>query len=488
MLLLSPGKGKGIKIPLAYRSANCRLTIINISSTPMTRFFKIYLPLCILSALAACSDGPTDNGNILPEGYSRITLSLSASPELSTRAPWNDANAEKEEMMKSALVIMCNDTDGKVEKIFSLPMTEWKEKDNVGTITIENGSYTFYSFGNIEYTPGTTDGKESVTVNGIKFVVGLPVPAEMETSTMKAEFNNFVIPVDPSTLQGIPMTNKETYLIDSSKSITLHLFRMLSKIEFEFTNNTADPIHVQNITLGEVTKNGSDIYFLPPKQGENIVNRFPDPDNVENVPLTVYDCGTEAGIKIPENSLGKAKAYFNESVSKHPTKQMPLTITMKRKGDATDTRNVLMNITDIPRNTYVVVPISLTDYMMDLKVFAYAPIGGYPPYKLEVTEKEFYCTFSAGGDFAIRPFVYKFEDSADESKWFELTDATKVGSYNITVSGDVDIFSQEPYFSAGEILGTLNGTPGTASVCLTVNLIVASGVTQVYTRTIYIII
>lgn len=465
----------------------------------MTRFSKIYLPLFLLSALTACSNDPIDNGSTLPEGYSRITLSLSAAPELSTRASWNDVNAEEEELMKSAVVVMCNDTKGTVEHIFCLSMTNWKEKDNVGTITIkENGNYTFYSFGNIEYTPGTEGGKESVTVNGIKFVEESAVPTGLETSICQANFNNFVIPVTPSTptdpntvpAQGIPMTNKETYFIDSSKSITLHLFRMLAKIEFAFTNKTDEPITVQNITLSEVTKNGTDIYFLPPKQGENIVNSFPT--KPENVSWTVYDSGAGAGKEIPVSSEATSiKAYFNESSSRHYTGQMPLTIKLKRKegeGEAEDLRYALMGISNIPRNSLIVVPIALTDYMMDLKVFAYAPIGGYPPYKLEVKEKEFYCTFSTGGDFAIRPFIYKFEDRGDESKWFELTDASKVESYDIAVSGDAGIFSREPYFSAGEILGTLSGTPGTASVRLTANLIVGSGVTQVYTRTIYVIV
>lgn len=459
----------------------------------MIRFIRRSLLLCSLAAFAACSNDSSGNDGTLPDGFSRIELFLCAEPQLFTRAPWNDANAVDEEMMKEAMVVMVKENAGgthTVERIIPVAMDgSWHERHSIGTVSTEDGTYTFYSFGNIEYTTTMTDGRcTGATVNGITFTVGQPLPGALESSTWTADFNNAVPLASPSLARGIPMTNREQYLVNSSRSITLHLFRMLSKVSFEFSNKTDKPITVQKIELAEVTKNGTPIYFLPPKEGDNIVNRFPAP--ATNVNMTVYD--DAAGFDVPAAAPGVMPvthmAYFNESVSKHPTGQMPLTVTMKRDGEVIDTRYALVSLSAVPRNTYVVVPIALTEYMLELKAFFYAPIGGYPPYSIEAKDNDFYCKFSTGGDFVLRPFIYRFEDRDDESKWFELTDATKVESYEITVSGDVGIFSQEPNFSAGEILGTLNGTPGTASVRLTANLIVGPGVTQIYTRTIYIMV
>lgn len=454
----------------------------------MIRFLEKYSLLCLLAVLAACSDDTVDNDGGQPEGYSCIELFLSSEPESSTRA---DVNAVQEELMKTALVIMVNG-ENKVERIFPVlqgntgSKINWYERYSVGTITIENGTYTFYSFGNIDYE--VTEDATKATINGLTFELTKSIPAGLDDYTWTANYNA----VDITTLSnGIPMTNKEEYLVNSSRSITLHLFRMLSKISFEFTNNTADAITVKKIELSQVTPNGTDIYLFPPKEGENIVNRFPNPV-FDNTSMVAYE-GTELNI-LSKKSATKM-AYLNESTSQHPTGQMPLILTLERKDKAgstttvEDVRYALMSLSGIPRNAYVVVPVSLTDYVLKLKAFFYAPIGGYPPYKIDTKDNEYYCTFSTGGDFALRPFLYKFEDSNDEEKWFELTDATKVDGFSLTVSDPNTIFSVQPSFSAGEILGTLNGSEGTASVRLSVRLKTEKPeVIQEYNRTIYIIV
>lgn len=457
----------------------------------MIRFLKRYPLLCLIATLAACSEDPADrNGEDLPAGYSRIELFLSAERQPSTRAPWDDTNATDEEMMRYALVIMAKGNT--VERIIPVNVqnnnTQWYERHSVGIIAMENGDYTFYSFANIPYTNGTSpEGKDMATINGLTFTVGSTLPEDLETSTWTADFNNYTLAGHP-----IPMTNKEEYPVNSNRSITLHLFRMLSKVNFEFTNKTGKEITVNKIELGEVTPNGTSIYFLPPKDGENIVNRFPT--DFANSSLTVNDETTP--IALPEQDTPDATAiskiaYLNESMSRHLTKQMPLTLSVKRGDiDSTETKYALMSLSGIPRNSYVVVPISITDYMLELKAFFHAPIGGYPPYTIENKKNDFYCTFSCGGDFILRPFIYKYEDHMNTEKWFELTDATRVDSHTLTVSDPDKIFSTPPYFSSGgEIFGTLNGEHGTASVRLTVYLKTDTpDVLQEYNRTLYIIV
>ena len=466
----------------------------------------------LTALLAACSDElPGDNNNGLPKGWSRIELVLSAEPDPSTRA-WDDKFATDEEMMQYSLVVMeknaTENAPASVERIIPVEKTlntdtegnttYWHDRRNVATITIENGNYTFYSFGNISYEFGTKtnpDDKETVTINDIEITVGSPVPNELKTSTWEAVYNNY----SPSAGNLIPMTNKEEYPVNSTRTITLHLFRMLAKINFEFTNNTGKDITVEQITLSQTTPNETPIFFLPPKDGTNIVNNFPEPADFTRTDFTCYDATPGKGFTVnSKNTSPVSKSfYLNESLSTHATGQMPLTIKMKRGDKTSEERFSLMRLSGIPRNSNVFVPITLTDYVMKLKAFAYAPIGGYPPYTLTESENEFYCTFSTGGDFALRPSMYKYEDETKPENWFELTDKTKVQDFTITYHDPDKIFTTAPHFEGGEIVGTLK-TPkpeelpfkGTASVDLKVMLKTGTdgSVLQEYNRTLYIIL
>ena len=238
----------------------------------------------LTALLAACSDEQPGNGanpdGGVPEGYSTIQLVLSAGTDPSTRAPWDDKSALDKEMMKTALVIMVNEKDNIVERIIPVDMngTTWYERHSVATITAENGQYTFYSFGNIPntYTAATKpEENNKVTINGIEFVETQPLPAAVETATWTADYNNEDI---TALAGGIPMSNKQSEPVSSTRTVTLYLFRMLSKINFEFTNATDADINIQKITLHQTTPDGTPIFFLPPKNGSVIINSFPPTD------------------------------------------------------------------------------------------------------------------------------------------------------------------------------------------------------------------
>lgn len=463
----------------------------------MIRTFGKYLLFCSLAVLTACSGDLSDDAGRLPEGCSRIKLSLSAESAGMARVDWNDKDAVEGEMMKDALVVMVNNATGLVERIIPVDMAGGEyERHDVGYITVENGPYTFYSFANIPYTKDDDESGDCdrAVINGLTFQKPLPdspgqpsVPEGLETSTWKADYNGMDL---ASSKKGIPMSNEEEYTIDNSMSITLHLFRMLSKVRFELTNKTKSKITLKKVVLGELTANGEAIYLLPPKNGQSVVNAFPG--EVKNDSLTVYEPKDGGdGMISAGASLQLPAVYINESVSQHPTGQMPLHITMDRadgNGDVIE-RYALLQLSGIPRNAFVVVPVSLTDYVLELKAFFYPPIGGYPPYTIEQKETEFYCTFSGAGDFVLRPSVYRYEDRNNPEKWFDLNDRTKVSGYSLTVDDPAGIFSEQPAFAAaGEILGTLSGTPGKATVRLTANLLTDdSAVVQVFNRTIHII-
>ncbi len=462
---------------------------------------------CLLVAttlLSGCSDeaAPDNGGN--QKGYSHVQLTLGTSSlNVGTRSTWNDPNATDSEMMKQAYVVMTK--DGKVESIYKVTpsaSTE-SEREMVDYITTQNGTYTFYNIANLDPEASTTDteGKvTSVTLNGLTFTVGNDVPSGVESSTSTTIFNNYVIPTT-----GIPMTNFETHEVSNDVTLELQLYRQLSKMRFQFTNNTTSTVKINKVTIGSITKDDTPIYFFPQKDAnENLLVEWPDADAHKTINnFTYYDGGdtpTEIGTDDDTKTATLPDVYFNESQSSHATGRYPLTIEMKRlSSDGTtwtdDERHALINRTassnnDIARNSYVIVPIALTDYVFDLEAFFYPPIGGYPPFSMTKYNDDYYATFIGSGDFQLIPHIYKYADRDDPTQWFMLNDQTKIESYSDPdVSDPNGIFSEAPHVDSttGEILGTLSGNTGRASMKITIYIKVNDTQTQVYNRTVYFI-
>lgn len=447
---------------------------------------------------------------------------------------------------KVAAIIRVFPTGGKVES---------EREAVAEVSDLQEGEYDFYSFANMKFstipeeiTETNKYDVQSLTVNNRTFTVGQEIPANLEEVTYSTNFNNFDLEAhtaDTAQVKGIAMSNvQKNQTVSLNGTNVLQLYRMASKVRFLFRNNTANDVTIKKIQIDGITSNykyakviednppeiqsvrgdslvhrikdndgstlrpvtkdhdiilkdqPSEIFFLPPrnKEGNDEVDF---PQNHITEPLIVYDNETGQAIsKDATNFISPLPdCYFNESQVEHATGQTLLTVTAERVVDGEkredDVRLALMRHRDYYRNSIVLVPITLTDYVVDLEAFFYPPIGGYPPYKLEKMEREFYATFEGAGDFILIPHVYQLIDKDKPENWYQLNDKSHIESYSITKSGDLNIFSKEPEFDAttGELLGTLNGNKGTAAVQLDVNIIVdaTAGVVQHYTRMIYII-
>ena len=303
------------------------------------------------------------------------------------------------------------------------------------------------------------------------------------------------------------MTNKEQFEVNSNVTVRLSLYRLLSKIQFTITNQTGKDIVMDKITMGSVTanENATPIKFLPPKDANNgVINSFTATDGHTTEDVVFFDRGTSTGTTLANDGNQVFTGYLNESVSTHPTGQIPLTLKYHFKSDEDSvgvvpaekiiTRFSLMKLEDIARNHAVLVPIRLTEYSVILKTFFYPPIGGYPSFSQEDHSEEGYYTliFGGGGDLSIHPYVFESANANNPELWFELNDKTHIESYAITVEDPSHIFTNDgaPHFddTTGELLATLNSVhDGTASVELTVRINVSESETLTYKRTIYII-
>lgn len=468
------------------------------------KLLYLLIPLLLFSA---CSN---EIGDDIKRGRSTVRIELqqndpTAVAQNKTRASFGGSYHDAGDDIHNAYVVMYNNNIAvkKVERIINIPAdageTEYKSKQ-VTTITTENGDYLFYNFANrgadfvtIPATPDpNTHEVKSLSLDGLTFTVGSPLPEGLDTKVTTCVYNNYKIP--PT---GIPMSDKNLFAIDKDQTITLTLYRMLAKMQFAFNNRSKSTIfRIRGLKVGSITDNNTQIKLLPPKDGNNLVKT--DFTGLQH-DTTHVDVFTATADEAPIISPGQSdntsfnNLYINESEAITTGQSFPLTITMDRSTDdgktwKDDSRQALIQLTSIPRNNVAIVNVNLTDFVLKLEASAYAPIGGYPAYVVKQND-DFYAYFSGSGDFELRPTLYEYVNRDHPERYINLNDKSRVTNYSLTVLDPQGIFSSQPAFdtTTGEILGTLaEGRTGTATVRLNLQLVTGS-ITQNYTRTIYIV-
>lgn len=464
---------------------------------------KLLYLLIPLLLFTACSN---EIGDDIKRGRSTVRIELQQSDPTAvtqnkTRTSFGGSYHDAGDDIHNAYVVMYNVKAGKVERIINVPAdageTEYKSKQ-VTTITTENGEYLFYNFANrgadfvATHDPNTHEVK-SLSLDGLTFTVGSPLPEGLDTKVTTCAYNNYEIPK-----AGIPMSDKNQFTIDKDQTITLMLYRMLAKMQFAFNNRSeSTSFRIRGLKVGSITKDNTQIYLLPPKNQNNLIKT--DFTGLQH-DTTNVDVFTATADKPPvviepneSNNTSFNNLYINESEASTDGQSFPLTITMDRSTDGganwePDSRHALIQLTSIPRNNVAIVNINLTDFVLKLEASAYAPIGGYPAYVVEQND-DFYAYFSGSGDFELRPTLYEYADREHPERYINLNDKSRVTNYSLTVLDPQGIFSSQPAFdtTTGEIIGTLaEGNKGTATVRLNLQLVTGS-VTQSYTRTIYIV-
>ena len=431
------------------------------------------------------------------------------------------------DLIRNAYVVMCKDR--KVEHIYHVINEDGNdfERHQVASISTETGEYTFYSFANLLFNEHVEGGEvKSLEIHGVevmpgtallyvKFTVGEGLPnfrfnnkdyGKVDSMVVSCEYNGFDL-VTSNKGRGIPMSNKETHTIDNNMTLVLSLYRLLAKMQMTFNNKTDKPIRILKITTGDITKNTGETltrpsctYLFPPMDNNGLVttdfNRIASHDTCSYVH---YNKSADECKQIAANGTHKfPDFYINDSEATNAMKSFPLTILMQRQNAegqwVKDERKALIQLPRIPRNTVAYVKINLTDYVLKLKAFTYAPIGGYPPFVVTQND-DFYVTFTRPGDFELRPSLYKYVDSANPEKWIDLSDKKQVADAHIDVADPNGILGVKPTLDpvTGEIIGSIakaaDGTAkkGTATIRLTINIVNAANVIQPYTRTIYVV-
>lgn len=469
------------------------------------RYILPAMAALLMAAFTACTQEESlDNGG---SGKIRYTLRI-ATPDLETEdldhdSRANAVNAKPNELMKSWLVIV--EREGYLEVIHpSGEFTEELERDNVATFTAEKGPRNFYSFANIDESEVLALFREA-GYEYTDFVVDPEQPKELPAidALKKLSYPVSHTGSKPSTIL-IPMTGVlENQEVDNNSTITLYVYRMLNRLRFRITNKSGNKVTIKKITMGDITQDNtaekpSHIFFFPPQmRTAEITTAFPEGKHEVDSFIFFKAETPSSGIVLEKNDKEPHdfEYYFSPSVaSVHPTKHFPIRVEMEVENDegeviTKETRFAVTSLNDIRRNSLVTIPITLTGYNMKLNAYHYAPIGSYPAVRItEKNDTEFNCEFTGIGDFALRPYIFAYEDEGKPENWFELNDTRHILTKELKVDDPKNIFSVEPDFDAGsDIIGTFSTNTGTATVRLTVQIQGEGGVAQTFVRTFYVI-
>lgn len=346
-----------------------------------------------------------------------LTRSYSTSDGV-TRASWVDTNAAREgEMMHNCFVVIVQ--NGKIQSIVQRDFTEEVEQTNLKA-KAELGNATFYSFANI------TPAELGITMT--------TTPAEIESKYYKVEGNTAQL-----SAKGIPMSNKQTVNITSKKQqVDLEVIRMMAKVELNFTNDTGYDLSIKSVKLTDITDNAADnVSLLPMKDAlGNVVPNINDAATYKDYTVSI---GGTSGTQVKNGGTLQTTFYVNESVARNP-KYFVLSINTD-KGTVTN-RIAMTEWSKIARNDYLVIPVKLVDYRIELEPQVFTGIGVIP--ELNYDGDRITATFKSYGEFHLKLHVYKRSDNTELTNWtfksIRTLEADPAGGEGTS------IYDEEPYF------------------------------------------
>ena len=346
-----------------------------------------------------------------------LTRSCSTSDGV-TRASWVDTNAAREgEMMHNCFVVIVQ--NGKIQSIVQRDFTEEVEQTSLKA-KAELGNATFYSFANI------TPAELGITMT--------TTPTEIESKYYKVEGNTQTL-----SANGIPMSNKQTVNITSKKQqVDLEVIRMMAKVELNFTNDTGYDLSIKSVKLTDITDNAANnVSLLPMKDAlGNVVPNINDAATYKDYTVSI---GGTSGTQVKNGGTLQTTFYVNESVARNP-KYFVLSINTD-KGTVTN-RIAMTEWSKIARNDYLVIPVKLVDYRIELEPQVFTAIGVIP--ELKYDGDRITATFKSYGEFHLKLHVIKRSDNTELNNWtfkgITTLEADPAGAEGTS------IYDEEPYF------------------------------------------
>lgn len=386
---------------------------------------------------------------------------------------YSDVNMRAGELMRNWLVVIV-DSNRKIVDIVENGKYDSGETERSQDSFWERmsaGTYTFYSFANIQPSELGIDQYQKGNALPADFFEQKKYSVKIPSLVFADHWSDFENDYFPN---GIPMSNKQEVTIgDNDKSIDLEVIRMLAKVQLQLTNNTSHSITFKGLTLSDVTPNKDDnLMLLPGADGKDSqgITHVAKPNLATQEKLvqayTPKPEGSGHDYVILPNSSSTTNIcfYVNESEATAENKYLVLqlqTVDNDQTATKVNRRLAMLDWRQICRNDYRIIPVKLDDYAIEWNVESFTPIGVLP--EVEDDGENLTITMGYYGEFHIIPKVRQL--SKDQMATVET------GTFTY-VEGSKAIFDVEPKWSLNgrRVEGEMANTAGTAIYALTMTV------------------
>lgn len=466
------------------RIAVCQQQVLRLSS-------MLVLLGCALWGVIGCSNDElpdTENPDASPQPIT-IRLDVAALPKLNAHnsRSWQYATGNvKGENIQSAFTLMFDDKF-KIERILVL-RADNKDKDKEtaemvdetnlsdlkGWFRTTTGEKSFLTFVNIPREDVEAAYAKKLNHTNpdpnFKFKVGESFAgeaartalSEMSIAVCASEFNK-----TSSSLKthGIPMTGWHnamlTYRTHDHKSYTVYALRMLSKLQFDFTNDLGQKVTINSIEVDRLTDDAT--------ATNGNVKPFPHPatpfgptDLTVTVKPNLLTTATQSPQTFTVDSvIGTGQKvscsfYVNETdVPNNVFHQFTLKLNLTlADGTTQQVRYALVSNESnewnyIARNDWRIIPIRLQDYKLELVPQDFPPIGVLPA-AVKSENDVFTCIFHASGDFHLKPQLVQYSTGKVVQTWEKSEPLFE------TLTPNDALYSEKPEWSVSE--GCIHGS------------------------------
>lgn len=462
------------------RIAVCQQQVLRLSS-------MLVLLGCALLGVIGCSNDElpdTENPDASPQPIT-IRLDVAALPSLNAHnsRSWQYATGNVAgENIQSAFTLMFDDKFN-IERILVLRDND-KEKDQETACMVD------------EKNPAAKDGLFRTTTGEKSFLTFVNIPrkeveaayakkrgitgefhfaekqsyaddearnalSEMSIAVRANDFNN--TPPSQKT-RGIPMTGWHkamlTYRTHNLRTFTVYALRMLSKLQFDFTNDLGQKVKINSIEVDRLTDDATET--------NGNVKPFPHPatpfgptDLTVTVKPSLLTTATQSPQTFTVNSeIGTGQKvscsfYVNETdVPNNVFHQFTLKLNLTlADGTTQQVRYALVSNESnewnyIARNDWRIIPIRLQDYKLELVPQDFPPIGVLPA-AVKSENDVFTCIFHASGDFHLKPQLVQYSTGRVVQTWKQSEPLFE------TLTPNDALYSEKPEWSVSE--GCIHG-------------------------------
>lgn len=463
------------------RIAVCQQQVLRLSS-------MLVLLGCALLGVIGCSNDElpdTEQPDASPQPIT-IRLDVAALPSLNAHnsRSWQYAEGNMEgENIQSAFTLMFDDKFN-IERILVL-RADNKDKDKEtaemideanpdvsdGWFRTTTGEKSFLTFVNIprEEVEAAYAKKRGITgefhfaeKQSFASDEARTALSEMSIAVCASAFNT----TPPLKTGGIPMTGWHnamlTYRTHDHRTFTVYALRMLSKLQFDFTNKLGQKVKINSIEVDRLTDDAT--------ATNGNVKPFPHPatplgptDLTVTVKPSLLATATQSpktftvdNSEIEPGQKASCSFYVNETdVPNNVFHQFTLKLNLTlADGTTQQVRYALVSNESnewnyIARNDWRIIPILLQDYKLELVPQDFPPIGVLPA-AVKSENDVFTCIFHASGDFHLKPQLVQYSTGKVVQTWEKREPLFE------TLTPNDALYSEKPDWSVAE--GCIHGS------------------------------